>query len=456
MREIIVLVRNEPAYCFLDTNILIHKRTFDEVDWPAVVGAQDVCLVLAPIVVKELDKHKNEGKNEWVQGRARALLSKLSPYLLNPQALSDAGVALHSHVALRYLAKEPIVDWAALGLDPGWNDDRLIATMVEFMAQHPGVEVAFAAQDTSCLAKALARGIQLVDASPIPDQSRTSPDAVETERLRRQVRELTNRLPRLQLNFLEGGQRTALATRVRPVSSSPPSVSTLDEHITDIEASERQQFEAAVSRGRELVASARLEPKELATYVRDYEQYLQDLPQSLAMEWSRQYGPTVDLDLMLDNEGTTPATDVRLSLTFPDGAFVIPRNGDTMMWDTVIRPKKPEAEWMKPPPTNPFEILANYSSLNVLPFVTHARPAGPPMPVGPLLDLIRDRHVADYRHPKLIQGGHWAMDPIRVYLLPTTGQGFEIAYTLRADEVPHIITGTLCVKFRDKLELPEN
>jgi len=51
---------DNPTYCFIDTNVLIHGKTFDELDWPEIVGASEVCLVLATVVLKELDKHKNE------------------------------------------------------------------------------------------------------------------------------------------------------------------------------------------------------------------------------------------------------------------------------------------------------------------------------------------------------------------------------------------------------------
>ena len=69
------------AYCLLDTNILLHCRTFDEVEWewPDLLGVADVCLVLAPIVVKELEKHRSEPKNDWLQTRARTLSLNFDP-----------------------------------------------------------------------------------------------------------------------------------------------------------------------------------------------------------------------------------------------------------------------------------------------------------------------------------------------------------------------------------------
>jgi len=44
-------------YLFLDTNILLHFKTFDEIKWTDyVIG--EYHLSIAPVVLDELDKHK--------------------------------------------------------------------------------------------------------------------------------------------------------------------------------------------------------------------------------------------------------------------------------------------------------------------------------------------------------------------------------------------------------------
>jgi hypothetical protein len=166
------------------------------------------------------------------------------------------------------------------------------------------------------------------------------------------------------------------------------------------------------------------------------------------MEWSREHGPAVDVWLMLANAGTIPATDVRLTLTFPSGSFIMPVDRDHEAWHKVIRPAKPEAEWMLPPSDNPFGSIFKFAPSHIAPVFLPPRFEGPPRPAGPILDDLQQVwHVVRYTHPKLIQGGQWRMAPIRVYLPPSTGQGFGISYTLRADEVPQVETATLPVRF---------
>lgn len=404
--------------------------------------------MLAPIVMRELDHQKNEVKNEWVQNRARTLVSKLRPLLRDPRVAIGQPVPIRSHVDLRYLTKEPKVDWEVLGLDAGWNDDRLIASMIEFIAAHSDAKVVYAGDDTSCMAKALAYGIQMVDTDCIRSQARTSPEAAEIARLRRENQYLTNRIPKLQLRFLERGEPTKEAVRSR---STPALTDAHQESfIAETLAHEREHFDAAMARGRVLLADNKLKANDLEQFEQAYTAYLHRLPAWLPMKWSRERGPSVDLWFMLDNAGTLPANDVRLTLTFPYGSFVTPRNEDPDFWGEVVMPDRPEAKWMEPIPAMSWASMLSLTpvlSPNT-PLLLPPRPAEPPRPRGPMLvDETPERNIAKYAHPKVIHGDRWPMAPVRVYLPPSTGQGFQIEYQLRADELPTVITKALPVKF---------
>jgi hypothetical protein len=77
--------KDDSLYCFLDTCTLLHFTTFDEVDWPAVLGVPSVCLMVAPIVVRELNDHKDDSHNDRRQQRARVVIRKLRTFLLLQQ-----------------------------------------------------------------------------------------------------------------------------------------------------------------------------------------------------------------------------------------------------------------------------------------------------------------------------------------------------------------------------------
>lgn len=63
-------------YIFPDTNIFIHGKDFEEIDWPGWFGQSEVTLVLAPVVIAELDKHKYN-PNAKIARRVKKLLPRL-------------------------------------------------------------------------------------------------------------------------------------------------------------------------------------------------------------------------------------------------------------------------------------------------------------------------------------------------------------------------------------------
>lgn len=76
----------------LDANSLLHSQPIENIDWPAVVGAEEVGLVVFPSVMKELDKKKYDGTLA-VRKRAQAAIAKLRN-LRNTGVLVRQGTSL--------------------------------------------------------------------------------------------------------------------------------------------------------------------------------------------------------------------------------------------------------------------------------------------------------------------------------------------------------------------------
>src|SRR5947209_19564026 len=119
-----------PTHCFLDTNTFLHFQRFDTVDWPKVLGAQQICLMLTPTVMEELDHHKDDPKNPGRQKRAREILSKLDDIL--PTDAAGIRVPVGQNVALQELLDEPDIDWKAFGLSSQKGDCCLLASILDF------------------------------------------------------------------------------------------------------------------------------------------------------------------------------------------------------------------------------------------------------------------------------------------------------------------------------------
>jgi hypothetical protein len=70
------------VFVFIDTNVLLQFRLFDQVDWTNELGVPALTLVFAPIVFSELDKYKWAGTRRQKE-RARAVLRKLDDLALS-------------------------------------------------------------------------------------------------------------------------------------------------------------------------------------------------------------------------------------------------------------------------------------------------------------------------------------------------------------------------------------
>lgn len=197
-------------YVFVDTNVILHFQFLDEVDWATAWGFDDVTLVLAPVVLSELDNKKVAGgRKERV--RARKVLA-----LLDRLGLSDAPVLLRDGVSLAAIGNEPRPStFLECGLDPEINDDRLLSSLIERSREvgDPS-SVWLATDDGGIRVKARTRSIQLV---AVPEELRLAdePDEVERELadLRRQLSAAVSAAPRLRLT-VEGLVNVGFVLRV--------------------------------------------------------------------------------------------------------------------------------------------------------------------------------------------------------------------------------------------------
>lgn len=62
---------------FLDTNIYLHCRLVEEINWPQPVGADSVEIVVPRVTLHELDKQKNINASSKIRERVRSVLQKL-------------------------------------------------------------------------------------------------------------------------------------------------------------------------------------------------------------------------------------------------------------------------------------------------------------------------------------------------------------------------------------------
>jgi predicted ribonuclease YlaK len=157
---------------FLDTNTFLHYKSIDEIDWRKVVDCDEVTLVLALVVVSELDKKKYEATGR-VREKAKTTVARLNAYSKKP-----APIIIRDRVFLQFLNFEPEIDYAANQLDKSNQDDRLLASVIEFRRENPRLALKIVSGDLGLSIKARLREIEVLELgneSKLPDE----PDPLE-------------------------------------------------------------------------------------------------------------------------------------------------------------------------------------------------------------------------------------------------------------------------------------
>ena len=188
------------VFVFIDTNVLMQFRLFDQVDWAKELGVREVTLIFAPVVFAELDKYKWAGTRRQKE-RTRAVLKSLDAL-----ALSMTPVNVRQGAKAIALDEEPgDALFVQHRLHPQSADDRLLASYFGFVEGHAGERVLVLSADSGLATKARSRRIEIVapaDALELPDE----PDKVvrELEKTRRELAEMKSAAPDLRLTFGDG------------------------------------------------------------------------------------------------------------------------------------------------------------------------------------------------------------------------------------------------------------
>jgi hypothetical protein len=288
----------EDVHVFLDTNIALHFRRADQIDWLALTSAPGVVLVVAPVLLRELEREKVHNPSRKLRERADNTVKWLATFL------RDASPPpVHPGFTLKFLDHEPQVDFGAQRLSLNMADDQLIASVLDYQAGgHQRVLVCTA--DIGLEAKLRSRRIGPL---LLPEEFKlpAEPDPLEEElrQTQRKLQRLELRLPDLRLAFENKTGRLDLRL---PEVGNAPNAPTLGE-IQD------QHAPVNTAAVRPWEASTREEyNRKLPEYYEAYSTYLEQLA-----AWEEQHARTVKMELVLSNRGLAPASDIDAVLHFP-------------------------------------------------------------------------------------------------------------------------------------------
>lgn len=421
---------------FIDTMMLLHYRWIDEIDWPGITDAEQVELVIAPVIFRELDKHKESHKKKRTRERAASATKRLLELLRNGEK------PVRDNVTITFLRSEPSQDYQADGLDFAWNDDRLLAHVLERAAEQAGGSVAIASHDSAVQAKAILRGIATLD---LPDELLLKVELDEDEKrireLERENRNLTDRIPKIGIEFGNGDKHIV----VQVLASSE----LLRGEIDRQQALVRQRSSTIpIASPLGIVHRSSVDSHNSAM-CKFYEKYDTYLNEHWAF-WHR----VVPIEIMLRNSGNYPAHDVDVILVLPTSVVAA--------YDSKGLPKLPE----EPTPPKPRGVLGSGSQDWAAAMIA----ARPEVHIVRAIRDLNNSSVQNVERPVIYEGSpvevcyhvkrvkHNLDEPLgHLYLefssVESAGS-FQIGCSVTVGNVPSEIKATLNVKVENVLHLP--
>lgn len=407
-------------YAILDTNVFLEFRLFTSVPWKEVLGTEDFVLVVAPIVVREIDDAKsNPSKPRKKRERARKALRILHTWLED-----DGG---YEGPSLSVVSCEPDREiFTELRLDPEQPDDRLIATAIEVSRANTDDEVVLVSDDLGPKLKGRQVGLKSLGLSDELRLKDASPEEQTIAKLEKELAAIKSQTsePCLECNF---GQ-------------DEHGVLWLPNCNQDDHAAMRSEMTAAVrakhplsSRPDELAGWNPLSRPLVATtltldrkdeYTRDYyARYDKYIDSVATWKWLRANAHVVKA--VLANIGTAAATKVTISLSLSGATFVFAKK-------SLL--EQPEAPTYSPPMYG-IAARADYSSL-----LSNATAAL--LPKDPDLNVVSLSSI-EVTLSRLQHTRTCALPVIYLVRVPRESKPIELNWRVISDEMRAASSGTI-------------
>jgi len=332
-------------YIFLDTNIFLHFRFFVEIPWHSLFG-DPYQIVLAPVVVDELDKHKRH-QNGKIASRAKKVLARIESIVSDPDSFP-----------LQYLTKRPALEtFKRLQLDRQEQDDCILAAIVEFGVNYDDEEIIFISNDTGPRFRASSLGIRTGKLpESLQNPSEVSDEQKQIHKLVQENNKLKNAIPKISLTFEDG--TTVFKGKLSPFQN--PEEECIDHLYRDIvgkyQEMENEDLERKNQEINEKLNSVtnvmerlrllsqknalgfnQITEEQVETYNRELNDFFTEYREYLKKDYkyNKLLSLKLPIDLRIRNEGNAPAVDIDIWLHFPDGFKLL--NED----DFPDRPEKP-------------------------------------------------------------------------------------------------------------------
>lgn len=431
-------------YLFLDTNIFIHFQSYEQIPWREIVE-DEYKLIIAPIVLDELDKHKTN-PNKKIAGRVKNILPKIEKEQTNIDSTVEVCLSTPKDDTFN-----------KFNLSKGQQDHALLSAILEFGELHGLNNIVFISHDTGPRIRARQLGISVIDLDEkylLTEED--SQEEKELKNLRKENAELKNSLPKLELTFKHGGlfeqvelnpllqtEEDYSEKELRHIKESyrPFIIENTKENDAYINTpvllenliNNQKRINSLLGINQPTIEQKEKYNQELKNFYTEHKKIAKE-----KYEWDKILSNAVLLNLDISNNGTAPANDIDVFLTFPESVKVLFYKNFTK-FKKPKPPYKPKhagdidmsgigVSFMFNPPTIEYMYIMDKSlKKNTLEHhnVEHSN---------------NDNTIIQYKYPNSLKHNlHFSLEPMWVL----TKNSFKIKYKLLISNYPKQIEGEL-------------
>lgn len=300
-------------YLVLDTNVFLHYKDFEQIDWKSLVG-DDVTICVAQFVLGEIDKHKDQARGK-IQKRAKKISARFSEIFLKEVSVQ---------INIEVMDNPPSSAFNDEQYHKDINDDWIILSAL--YSTYPDADIVMVSGDNGILLKAKRHGLgYLLMPGTLLLAEEPSDEEKEIKQLKQQIAKYENRLPEPKVEFED---ETDLLKITKPTFVDIQKE--LKEYEDQLKAShayqpitDRKDLNGlfAMSSSLNLTYSTPAQRKE---YNEELDEYFKKKVMLKQVQLWKQLLEQrfVELDLWLCNVGTASLGDTIIFITIPDDVAI--------------------------------------------------------------------------------------------------------------------------------------
>lgn len=412
-------------YIFIDTNIFLHFRDFEEINWLEESSSEQCKIIIAPIVIDELDS-KKIGNNK-ISNRARRALNKIEEFCeINL-------LEIKKNIFFELILEKPSKStYTQYNLNFDEQDHRLIASILEFSKNHSINNILLYTNDVGPRLRARQLNIQsLKPNSKYFLKDELTEDERKIKALEKENLTLKSKIPNISLELSSGTFHKFILQPLKDIDFSRYK----NEKITVL----KNKFPYLSLKETENSLLPKLfvyDKMQIESYNQDLDNYFFKYEESLKeiFDYEKMQSLTFKTNFTVLNEGNTPAENIDIHLSFPSFLNVV------KVSSLKDSPKLPD------PPYKPAHRF-DYSKLKLDPIFSSSK-----FKINTDLDFhqsceitkLNSNHIVNYNIKNLKHGYNETLNKIAIVFSEYSEiKSFKIDYIISADNIPNKLNGEL-------------